>query len=133
MNDMNKDELLQILHEWMCCIDDAWNTDDEQAYAQLMQIVEQHFGQQEKPKGDIEKWAEKLVNVALSIAEQSGDTQRFIKAKRFLDDFSYARPKVLFCSGHKKLQRHPNDPIQWEKEEEELEEQEGAKNSRAGK
>ena len=41
---------------------------------------------QQKPQIDVEKLAEKLVNLSLSIAEQSGDTQRFLKAKRFIED-----------------------------------------------
>ena len=40
----------------------------------------------QKPQIDVEKLAEKLVNLSLSIVEQSGDTQRFLKAKRFIED-----------------------------------------------
>ena len=35
---------------------------------------------------DEEALAERLVNLSLSITEQTGDTQRFLKAKRFIED-----------------------------------------------
>ena len=35
---------------------------------------------------DIERYAERLVNLSASIYEQSGDTQKFLKAKRFIED-----------------------------------------------
>ena len=51
-----------------------------EALARIKQLLQQ------KPQIDVEKLADKLVNLSLSIVEQSGDTQRFLKAKRFIED-----------------------------------------------
>ena len=39
----------------------------------------------------IDHLAERLVNLSLSIAEQSGDTQRFLKVRRFIEDNFYEK------------------------------------------
>ena len=82
-----------------------------QGIAQLTEIIKQHsrtiyftFGdgtqggrvhRECKPtEVDEEALAERLVNLSLSIAEQSGDTQRFLKAKRFIEDNLTRQPMV---------------------------------------
>ena len=55
-------------------------------------MVEESFSE---PIMDEEKLAERLVNLSLSIAEQSGDTQRFLKAKRFVEDNLTRQPMVV--------------------------------------
>ena len=56
-----------------------------QKEAQMLKRIKQLLTRQ-PVQVDEEALAERLVNLSLSIAEQTGDTQRFLKAKRFIED-----------------------------------------------
>ena len=62
-----------------------------------------HKSDTEPVQVDEEKLAERLVNLSLSIAEQTGNTQRFLKAKRFIEDNLTRQPQkqmVTLCKIH---------------------------------
>ena len=58
MSDMDKDELLEKIDEWLTY--DGWDKDEYVFLAQLKQIAEQHFGKPKVTRGWVEKWARDL-------------------------------------------------------------------------
>ena len=96
MKDLGKEEL-RDLRNWLCIADPTYQPHNQFYDAQfnnkcrkiLLTLIEQS----PEPGVDEEALAERLVNLSLSIAEQTGDTQRFLKAKRFIEDNLTRQPQ----------------------------------------